>query len=41
MTLGVQDVFVAATVICVVAVPLTFILKERRSKQNVWVEQAK
>lgn len=40
MTLGVQDVFMTATVICVAAIPLTFILKERRSKQKLVAEQS-
>lgn len=32
MTLGVQDVFLTAMIICIVAVPLTFLLKERRKE---------
>ncbi|MCR8634569.1 MDR family MFS transporter [Paenibacillus radicis (ex Xue et al. 2023)] len=34
MTLGVQDVFMTATIICVLAVPLTFLLKERRKSAH-------
>jgi hypothetical protein len=34
MTLGVQDVFMAAAIICVIAIPLTFLLKVRRKKAH-------
>ncbi|OPH57661.1 MFS transporter [Paenibacillus ferrarius] len=34
MTLGVQDVFLAATLICVIAIPLTFLIKEKRKKRQ-------
>ncbi|MGH0431967.1 MDR family MFS transporter [Bacillus hominis] len=38
MTLGVQDVFMAATIICVLAIPLTFLLKEGRKKADSLTE---
>ncbi|MDB5054354.1 MAG: EmrB/QacA family drug resistance transporter, partial [Bacilli bacterium] len=38
MTLGVQDVFMAATIICVLAIPLTFLLKEGRKKTHSLTE---
>lgn len=38
MTLGVQDVFMTATIICIVAIPLTFLLKERRKKAQTLTE---
>ncbi|WNQ08907.1 hypothetical protein MJA45_14745 [Paenibacillus aurantius] len=31
MTLGVQDVFLTAAVICLLATPFTYILKEKKS----------
>ncbi|CAG7598376.1 Fatty acid resistance protein FarB [Paenibacillus solanacearum] len=39
MTLGVQDVFLTATVICIAAIPLTFVLRERRSKLQQVMEK--
>ncbi|NHN30546.1 MDR family MFS transporter [Paenibacillus agricola] len=38
MTLGVQDVFMAATIICILAIPLTFLLKEKRRKAQPMTE---
>jgi MFS family permease len=39
MTLGVQDVFLVATVICVVTIPLIFLLKERKRQSSGAVQR--
>ncbi|BFT72755.1 MDR family MFS transporter [Paenibacillus sp. P36] len=39
MTLAVQDVFLIAVFICIVAIPLTFVLKEKRNKPQQAVLQ--
>ncbi|UJF33883.1 MDR family MFS transporter [Paenibacillus hexagrammi] len=39
MTLGVQDVFLVAVIICLFAVPLTFILRDQRKKTRSLAEQ--